>query len=528
MEGECTDAMQKARMIITNKEIAQHLESLNRKGKAGERTRGKKIDDLQKWTGIKFLQPQMKTELSPLEEQVRAQLTWKSMDHAMWLGMGTDSEQLKKYVSNVQTWRDNVQDTVIGFSDQIPLWIKKGSEREVYAAWETNGHTLKADLRQQLLEAFTESVKAKPIEEKTGQQTTASSSAPMKARPKPKGRPLKTTSTGQTQLRANRETQSERYRITYEARQLLHNYYKPDEKPRGSVWKGLVLVQGAHARLDNISEDGKWIETETYKYKGKTVTHKAGAPVGNTLKAMREARKKAHPNLFKRVEVMSQPAAMVDGIIMKWCIESQANAMKQSVWQRDAFAAAFTLEAEKAMYAAHQIPTTIAPKLTAALQLTDTDFARRFKAKCKHKMDERRRRGQAELNKKGCRETWKASALDIITAIVEAQDEMEEANDEEEWVVKGSFRNAMLMYRPNIQTGKLEATVGQEWCKGMEVGTTRMQMKEWLEDRMKWVTNGKPEPPDWKLSTVAKELTDLLEWDYWNPEDEDKHKKIIS
>ena len=100
---------------------------------------------------------------------------------------------------------------------------------------------------------------------------------------------------------------------------------------------------------------------------------------------------------------------------------------------------------------------------------------------------------------------------------------MTEANDDEEWIVRGLVRNAMLMYRPNVEIGKLEATVDQEWRQGMEIGSTRMQMKEWLQDRMKWVHDGKPEEPNWRDSLVAKELTDLLEWDYWNPEYEAKH-----
>ena len=66
-------------------------------------------------------------------------------------------------------------------------------------------------------------------------------------------------------------------------------------------------------------------------------------------------------------------------------------------------------------------------------------------------MDEKRSKGQAEIHKKGLRETWKANPLDIIEVIVSAQRQMQKANEEEDWVLKGLVRNAMLQYRPNIK-----------------------------------------------------------------------------
>ena len=54
--------------------------------------------------------------------------------------------------------------------------------------------------------------------------------------------------------------------------------------------KGLLIVSGVHARLSNISLDGKWIEDEEFMYKNKHVVRKSGKPVGRILTSFRKVR----------------------------------------------------------------------------------------------------------------------------------------------------------------------------------------------------------------------------------------------
>ena len=65
----------------------------------------------------------------------------------------------------------------------------------------------------------------------------------------------------------------DRYRITYEARQLLHNVYASEDKEIiGSVGKGLLVVPGQWARLSNISDSGTWLQTESFKVGDTVIT----------------------------------------------------------------------------------------------------------------------------------------------------------------------------------------------------------------------------------------------------------------
>ena len=110
----------------------------------------------------------------------------------------------------------------------------------------------------------------------------------------------------------------DRYRITYEARQLLHNVYaSEDEEVIGSVGKGLLVVPGQWARLSNISDMGTWIQTENFKVGDTVITRTQGTSAGRILLPYRNLRK-SHPDLMSKIELM-QPM---------WTLSSSVGALK--------------------------------------------------------------------------------------------------------------------------------------------------------------------------------------------------------
>ena len=168
----------------------------------------------------------------------------------------------------------------------------------------------------------------------------------------------------------------ERFRITYEARQLLRKVFASPETPIvGSVGRGLLVVPGQWARLSNISEDGKWLRTETFRIGSKEVVHTKGASAGRALEAYRKVRK-SHPELVAQLDIMSQPASNVDSVILSWVIEGQASGHPCSMWQRDCFSSVVADSAVQSMAAAQQVSCLVAAKCTSKLQITDSDFAK--------------------------------------------------------------------------------------------------------------------------------------------------------
>jgi hypothetical protein len=289
---------------------------------------------------------------------------------------------------------------------------------------------------------------------------------------------------GQKQLRTQKKSTDEKARWTYEARQEIHGYFKDGVRPIGKVGKGLLILSGAHARLSNICEDGKWVKSEQFYVGQRLVTHVAGASVGNTMQALRKLRAK-HPEMLAKLDIMSQPAATMDGVLMTWVIEEQALRMPVSLALRDCLGASFVREVSLAKRAGMQIESNVAAKLTATLQVTDTDVSRKLKAIVRKRLDEHRMRGQHELHEKGLRETWSAGLFEIIESITNAQDELVATNESEEWVLAAFRRNGWLAWRPDA-AGGMRPAAEEEWASKMPMGTTRMRA-DWLEHRMRWL-----------------------------------------
>ena len=308
----------------------------------------------------------------------------------------------------------------------------------------------------------------------------------------------------------------ERFRITYEARQLISGLDGSGSKPEGHVGKGLLVVPGTWARLSNISDDGRWIKHEEFQVGSKTFVHGQGRSVGRILESWRQLRKD-RPELFERIEVMSQPAANVDSLILSWVIESQAEQYPASLWQRDCFASVFSTTATEAMHLANQISTLVAAKCTSKLQITDSDFSKQFKSLVKGKLQQLRPDFQQKYQQDAA---WKVGSLEILESVVFAQEEMSKKNLEDEWVLEAAIRNGILGYIPS--GGKLQKVTECSWAQaeGFQMGTKRTP-SDWFKDRFSWLSpDGKPIEPDWSLSDSASEIADLQRWDYYSKEDE--------
>ena len=314
----------------------------------------------------------------------------------------------------------------------------------------------------------------------------------------------------------------ERFRITYEARQLLRNVFADPESPvLGVVGKGLLVVPGQWARLSNISEDGKFIEAEQFKVGSKTILRGAGTSAGRILEAYRKVRK-SHPELVEHLEIMSQPAGNVDSVILGWVLEAQAKEHVCSLWQRDCFSAVFSDSSTQKMALAQQISCWVAAKCTSMLQITDSDFSKQFKSLVRKELKELRLVFQHRS--KGL-SVFKVGALEIVQAVVAAQSQMATKNEQDQWVLRAAVRNGILVYRPNPQTGTLERMLEQKWAKkmGLSMGTKRLPAR-WFLNRLSWLQeSGEPEVPNWELSDWVSGLKDLIRWDNNNPaEDAEK------
>jgi hypothetical protein len=198
-------------------EASVRLKKLNEGGKYVENY----IEKLLRWTGTEFRKPHLVTGLSALQEQVGAQLTWQSFDRAQWVAACSPLEVLGQAVANPEQFRENLQHIIIGASDQVPFWVKTESSKALFAAFETAAvkqEVIRATRKRKLsLGSKGSSLSLEGEDAGAGESMLAEQRAPGEVvvkRPRP-------DVGGQGQLRKQGDAQFDRFRITYEARQVI-------------------------------------------------------------------------------------------------------------------------------------------------------------------------------------------------------------------------------------------------------------------------------------------------------------------
>ena len=172
------------------------------------------MQELQKHCQFRTLKTQRETALSPFLEHARCLRTWQSWDYNLWRACLDKTETSR--VAMEGTFLEQVRSggLVCGWSDQVPWWGLLNSSRSLKKAPEA----------------------AAPGESKK-------------------------------QGRGPDADRARKFRVTLELRQVLKNYCSTDpaSTPVGVMGKSLLIVGGTvHCRLSNISEDGKWLQDESF------------------------------------------------------------------------------------------------------------------------------------------------------------------------------------------------------------------------------------------------------------------------
>ena len=227
--------------------------------------------------------------------------------------------------------------------------------------------------------------------------------------------------------------------------------------------------------------------------------------------------RKQFPKEFEEVEIMTQPSSNCDGVLLAWIVEEQCEEEICSLWIRDCFSAVFQEQVVQRQFTGCQASAQILGKMTQQLQLTDTDFAKSFKASFRKQLEEQRLAA-----KKGGTE-YKIGYKEIILATVGAQRDAVQRQVDKDWIVGGSVRNGLIAFKASPEEGKLVPFLDESWAKerGLAQGSKRIP-NSWLELRFSWVKDGIPLPADFALSCSATQVADLIEWSYKNPSAEDE------
>ena len=472
---------------------------------------------LLEYCGAKEVGKELVSPLSALEEKTRVQLSWQAIDRMVWLaGAAPEADLLKSdlFAEPKDVLKPGVRELLtIGFSDQVPLWAKAESSKMVASSEELSGITVadrkQFDLfRKDLLQA----VDFFKPEDASSQVVTLEGTEKFAG-----GRRIAGS------LTAKGVAENSKFRITYEARQRIVGLPVGSDGVRGEVAAGLLVFPGVHARLSNLDSNGRWIKSEEFEVAGCKIVHKAGE-ASKALKWAVDLRKEA-PELFEgKLDIMSQPSCNLDSVLLKWVIEDQIEKEPLAVWIRDSFAAIFSEEIRETQALGNQLSAILLGKTTQRLQLTDTDFARAFKADFRKALAEKRSSHRLE-GKEG---TFKISYRTVIEATLQAQEAAVKRNLETSWVIRGAFRNALVIYRPDFNNGTLQPLEAKDCgLEQLELGSHRIP-SEWLVPRKGWLQAGIPMAPEFSLSQAATNVQNLLDWAaYTNPALEDEEENPL-
>ncbi len=170
------------------------------------------------------------TTLSPLEEKVRAKVTWQSLDYAMYLAAFSEYVILGECVANPVQFRNGVENLTIACSDQVPFWVKTASSKTLCAEFETAVMKQKAVRNKRkaphmIKDSEGENKKAGQLEDEEEAKNEAMVEAATDEKQKQKKiilvkRP-EPDAEGQAQLRKTAEAKRDKFRVTYGARQCI-------------------------------------------------------------------------------------------------------------------------------------------------------------------------------------------------------------------------------------------------------------------------------------------------------------------
>ena len=260
----------------------------------------------------------------------------------------------------------------------------------------------------------------------------------------------------------------------------------------------MVIPAGTWARLCNVSDDFKWIETEKFYVGSKLIEHIAGQSVGQTMRSWVELRKKA-PHMFENIDVYIQPAGNVDSVIYRWQQEKYVKKFPGGVRQKDMFPGCLSEVSRLVTALSQELEAWIAGHMTSRLQLVDTDFAAVFKAIARQHKLQLVEEIQALASSAGLAADFECGPYEIMRITAGAHQEMKKRIQEKNLMLPALRRNGMLAYRPDFKNKRFVKVDDLPWGQAYPQGDTNRIPKEWFEERYSWLSSetGEPIEPDW-------------------------------
>ena len=206
-----------------------------------------------------------------------AELTWASVDRAIWAIANGTPESLADMVADPESFKANLHQTVIVAKDETPVWLKLRGEEKICASREE----IQRQYRRRSLARTVQSSTASPEAVAAAETALAEHLTEF---------PNQILEFGQTTTQGG-----DKYRLTVITIQAVKNWFNPDAQPVGEMPRQILIVPcQTHARLEHIDQNGCWAQTvpSFFVHSGRDLPWEPPCPLGVFF--YRDIKKKSH------------------------------------------------------------------------------------------------------------------------------------------------------------------------------------------------------------------------------------------
>ena len=272
------------------------------------------------------------------------------------------------------------------------------------------------------------------------------------------------------------------------------------------------MLPGQHARLENLTEDGRFVTSETFLVAGQTVTHTAGESAKGLMAGWVQLRN-SQPELLAGLLVWQTPTSSIDSILWGWQQREEASKREQQIRLVDCLKKCWTETAQAVNWATQTVQCAIGPGCTPLTQVTDTGFSVPGKASARQLHQKLKATMLTKARQEGASMSYRYGPRELAMTAQAIHNKFVEMNKCSQTVLAESRACGWLHYRPKTKTGKLELSSSQAWAKVLTEGSSRMG-PEFRVNRDSWVVDGQPEPRK-ETDDVAprKEVLAVSHWE---------------
>ena len=214
-------------------------------------------------------------------------------------------------------------------------------------------------------------------------------------------------------------------------------------------------MPGVHCRLESISQEGTWLQSDTFVVAGVEVHREAGQSVGNTMQGWRNLRD-SEPGLFEGVRVWQSPTAFADSIIYAWQQADEASRFGNIIRVVDSLRTHWTEQAAERNFLCQAVQACVPPGCTPLCQVTDTGLAQPAKAAASEEHDRQRRMLRLKAREEGAKPSYKVGPREILQTVQAMHKKMCAMNASRQTVLAEARACGWLRWRPD--TGRDLAT----------------------------------------------------------------------